>query len=254
MRLLKSAVMAFSTFTKIPMPQIDWDDDAVRVSIAFLPMAGAVLGGVIWLWIWLCGVLDLSAVLFAAVAAVLPVLFTGGIHLDGFCDTVDALSSWQDRERKLEIMKDPHIGTFAMIRCVMYLLICFALLYELRLRGLAAGLGFIYLLSRCFAAFGAITLPNARKSGMLMSFTESADRRAITAILAIFAVAGMAGLIWFASLRGVAALVLGLLTWLWYRLMAMKQFSGATGDTTGFSLQAVELALLAGLLVGGFIR
>ena len=45
----------------------------------------------------------------------LPVLVTGGIHMDGFLDTTDALSSWQPREKKLEILKDSHAGAFAII-------------------------------------------------------------------------------------------------------------------------------------------
>ena len=48
-------------------------------------------------------------------AAALPLLVTGGIHADGFCDTVDALSSHAEREKMLEILKDSHCGAFAVI-------------------------------------------------------------------------------------------------------------------------------------------
>ena len=71
-----------------------------------------------------------SGVLFAAAAACLPLLITGGIHMDGFMDTVDALASHQSRERKLEILKDSACGAFAVLYCGVYLLLSFALYYE----------------------------------------------------------------------------------------------------------------------------
>ena len=55
----------------------------------------------------------------------LPVLVSGGIHTDGFIDTVDALSSYGDKEKKLEILKDPHTGAFAIIGAIMYYLLFF---------------------------------------------------------------------------------------------------------------------------------
>ena len=62
----------------------------------------------------------------AAGFALIPVWITGGIHLDGYADTCDALSSYGDREKKLEILKDPHCGAFAVIRLCSYFLAYFA--------------------------------------------------------------------------------------------------------------------------------
>ena len=60
---------------------------------------------------------------FIAVALVLvPVIVTGGIHVDGLLDTSDALSSWRDREKRLEILKDSHAGAFAVITACVYFL------------------------------------------------------------------------------------------------------------------------------------
>lgn len=52
---------------------------------------------------------------FTAVLILIPVLITGGIHLDGLLDTADALSSYKTKEEKLEILKDSHAGAFAII-------------------------------------------------------------------------------------------------------------------------------------------
>jgi len=68
--------------------------------------------------------------LYAVVLTLIPVVITGGIHLDGLLDTADALSSYQPRERRLEILKDSHAGAFAIIVCCMYFLAYFGFASE----------------------------------------------------------------------------------------------------------------------------
>jgi len=235
------------------MPQTKWDDDALKLVIAFLPLVGVVAGGAVWGWQVLCRALEFSAVLFASVAVALPIFITGGIHMDGFCDTSDALASYQEKGRSLEIMKDPHVGAFALIRLGIYLLVNFALLYELFARGYDTGIGFLYVLSRCFAAESAMTMPNARKDGMLAEFTEHADRPKVGVPLALLAAFATAGWIVVTFPHGLAGPLLCLPVTLWYRGMTRKRFGGVTGDTTGYFLQMIELTLLAGLLIGGVV-
>ncbi len=61
----------------------------------------------------------------------IPILVTGGIHLDGLLDTVDAKSSYGDRKKKLAILADPHVGAFAIIGGSVYLLLYAACLIQL---------------------------------------------------------------------------------------------------------------------------
>ena len=89
---------------------------------------------------------------FAAAAACLPLLITGGIHMDGFMDTVDALASHQSRERKLEILKDSACGAFAVLYCGVYLLLSFALYYEGYAAGWIYAFAPAFVLSRCLSA------------------------------------------------------------------------------------------------------
>jgi adenosylcobinamide-GDP ribazoletransferase len=253
MRWIKAVALAFSTYTRIPMPQGSWDGGAQKISLAFLPLVGAAVGGAVWSWQFFCGYFHIGAALFAAIAVALPVWITGGIHMDGFCDTQDALASWQDKERRLEILKDPHAGAFAVIRFGVYLLVGFAVLTELFTRGYDGGICFVFVLSRCFAAWNALTMPNARADGMLAAFTKKADRGAAYVILALFTAFGLAGLIWLNFPYGLTGLALCLPVTVWYRRTAKKRFGGATGDTTGYYLQITELTLLTGLLLGGIV-
>ena len=253
MRWIRAVILAFSTYTRIPVPQVKWDDDAMRLAIAFLPLVGAAIGGAVWVWQALCGFFGISAVLFAAAAFAIPIWVTGGIHMDGYCDTSDALASWQSIERRLEILKDPNAGAFAVIRFGVYVLVGFALLYELRERGCDSGIGFVYVLSRCLAARSAMTMPNARKDGMLVAFTGKTDRKKARAALALLSAGGAAGWVYTTFPFGLFGLAFCLPVTLWYQGMAKKRFGGATGDTTGYYLQTVELTLLAGSLIGGFV-
>lgn len=249
MVLLKSILVAISTYSAIPVPQFDWDDKYLRYAICCFPVVGLFCGGGLLLWNWLCGLLRIGPVLFAAVAVCLPLLITGGIHMDGYMDTVDALASHRDRERKLEILKDSTCGAFAVLYCSVYLLISFGLFHAVYEQGLAANYAVAYLFSRCLSAFLAVTMPNARKSGMLCTFTEHVYRKKATiTIVAMLAITGGL-LIWLAPFSYVLCCLWGL----WYRRLAMKQFGGATGDTAGFFLQLCELAALLGVWIGGLL-
>lgn len=253
MRWIKAVIIAFSAYSRLPMPQIKWGDDMDKPAIAFLPLVGAVIGGAVYAWSVLCSILKIGPVLFSAVAVVLPVLISGGIHLDGYCDTSDAAASWQSSERKLDIMKDPHIGAFALIRILTYLLLYFGIVHELCLRGCTEAMFFVYGLSRCLAVWNALTIPNARKEGMLYAFTSKADVYAVKFILTIFTAVFVAGMLLASLPAGVVAVILCIPVTIWYRIMVKKNFGGATGDTTGYYLQIAELALLIGILTGEIV-
>ena len=110
MNALRSIAMAFAMFSRIPMPRIEWKKENMRYMLCALPLVGAAIGLALALWVWVCLRLKIGQTLFAAGIALMPLLLSGGIHMDGFCDTADALSSHQPAERKREILKDSHAG------------------------------------------------------------------------------------------------------------------------------------------------
>lgn len=112
MHIIRGIAVAFSTYSKIPMPQFVWKEEDMRYSMCFFPWIGAVIGAILWGWFRLSALLGISTLAFILISAALPLIITGGFHVDGFMDTMDALHSYQPRERKLEILKDSHIGAF----------------------------------------------------------------------------------------------------------------------------------------------
>ena len=123
MIVLQTIAVAFAMFSAIPVPQFEWNEKNMRYAMCAFPLIGLVIGAA---WC-VCGALPLPGLARAAGFALVPVWVTGGIHLDGYADTCDALSSYGDREKKLEILKDPHCGAFAVIRLCSYFLAYFAL-------------------------------------------------------------------------------------------------------------------------------
>lgn len=54
MHILKSLVIAFSIYSKIPVPQFEWKEEDMKYMLCFFPWVGAVIGGCVYLWISLC--------------------------------------------------------------------------------------------------------------------------------------------------------------------------------------------------------
>lgn len=246
-------LIALSTYSVIPMPQCDWSPKNTQYAICFFPAVGLFCGAALALWYLLCTALGVSALFFSLVAVCLPLLLTGGIHMDGFMDTVDALASHQSRERKLEILKDSCSGAFAVIYCGIYLLLSTALLHELYAGGQIRVLLPMYIASRALSALCAVTMPNARKAGMLSSFLEHAKaRQAAVSTVVVFLLAAAAMLL-ISPIPALFGILAALLAMLCYRRMAKKQFGGATGDTAGFFLQVCEASVLLGVWIGGLL-
>lgn len=253
MKLFETFLVAMSTYSSLPMPQLEWNEKNMRYAICFFPAVGVVCSGALLLWNWFCCRLNVNPVLFAAAAVCLPLVITGGIHMDGYMDTVDALASHQSRERKLEIMKDSTCGAFAVLYCGVYLMLHFGLFFTVYEDGGVVSYAPIYILSRALSAFCAVTMPNARRAGMLCAFTENTQKKKATAAMILLSVVTAAGLFCINRIRGSLAVVAAVCSLLWYRHMAMKQFGGVTGDTSGFFLQICELAALAGVCLGGLV-
>ena len=171
--LLRSCAIAFSTYSRIPMPMVEWNEKNMRHTLAFFPLVGAAVGAVFWGAGALCGLLDAGPILRAGVLTAVPALVTGGIHLDGYCDTVDALASHASREKKLVILKDSSAGAFAVIWCCVWFLAYFSLLTEAKsLPTLAAG----FVLSRALSARAIERLPSARAG---MGAALKSDRKSV---------------------------------------------------------------------------
>jgi len=241
-KILRSLSMAFTMYSSIPVPRVKWEKDNMAYAMCFFPLVGLVIGAVLCFWLWLCGRLGIGIALRAAVCVLMPLGISGAIHMDGFCDTADALGSRQTKERKLEILKDPGAGAFALICCCAYLLLYFALWCEadINLRTMLVA-ALIPVLSRALSGLSVVTFRNARGGGLLATFSRAAQTGVVRAVMCLWIAALLAALVLLGHLAGVAAVLGAVIVFIYYRLMSYRQFGGITGDLAGYFLQLCEM-------------
>ena len=245
MIVLQTIAVAFAMFSAVPVPQFDWNARNMRYALCAFPLVGLVCGG---LWC-LCGALPLPAPVRTAGFCLAPVLVTGGIHLDGYADTSDALSSYGNREKKLEILKDPHCGAFAVIRLCTYFTayLCLAACVVFTPR-VGAVWTLALMLERALSGYAVAAFPLAKNTGLAHTFATAADRQTVRRALAVLAVCLGAGMVAVGGVCGGVA-VLAALAALWrYHTVAVRSFGGITGDLAGWFLQRAELWMLAALV------
>ncbi len=251
MQLMRSLHLALSTYTRLPLPRMDFREEDLTYSMCFFPLAGVMIGLLFVGWAALSEALQLGNLLRSAGFVLVPLLTTGGIHMDGFLDASDALASWQPREKKLEIMKDPHMGAFAVIRAGMYLVAMLGIYSKITHahHALLVALGFV--LSRCLAIALYNLLPNARGEGMMQRFQQAQEKPAVLGAAAAFALLAVAAGIYLSPVNILLGIFAQLITALWFYALAKKHFGGITGDLTGFFIQVSEFTFAAITLLLG---
>ncbi len=248
MILFETIAVAFAMFSAIPCPQPVWNQKNMRYSLCAFPLIGAVCGLFWWGWTSLLHWAGGSSLLLAGGLCAIPVLVTGGIHLDGYADTSDALASCAPPEKKREILQDPRCGAFAVIRLCSWFVMDFALCASVRWDGRALWcMGLAFVLERCLSGFAIAAFPLAKNTGLAHTFAAAADKTKVRRVLAAASMLLAAALAVTGGLAGAAmVLAAGWILWRYYRV-SQKQFGGITGDLAGWFLQRAELWMLAAL-------
>lgn len=247
---MRSLVAAFAMYSRIPMPKMQLTEENTRYSLCFFPVVGAVIGAVVWAAFRLMTDLAGFGMVFTgAVMAVLPVIITGGIHMDGFLDTSDAIHSWKDREERLRILKDPHVGAFAVISGIVYMLLLFAAWTEIR-RETVGAVCIGYVLSRTLSGLSVVTFPKAAPEGMVHSAAKQAPGSVRFVLLTEMAAASAALALLYGT-AGAVILALALAVFVYYHGMSRRRFGGITGDLAGYFLCLCELAVVMAAVLAG---
>ena len=183
---------------------------------------------------------ELPPILVGGILVGAMALLTRGLHLDGFMDTCDALGGGLDRERRLEILRDPHAGAFAVVGVVILLLIKVAALGALPSASRYWTIIVIPGLARCALLVAMDGFPYVRPGGLGSVFRGGARRGAlwvgmIGAVAMTVALTGAAGMV-LVAVAGLTAWVVG--AW------ATRLLGGLTGDVYGAVVETAETLLL----------
>lgn len=261
-QFFKSFCVAFSLYSKIPMPRFVWNSSDMKYHFAFFPLVGVGIALLEFVWKYLQIKFGFGEILYLCLAAALPILITGGIHLDGFMDTTDALCSYGSREKKLEILKDPHIGAFSAIGVTVYFLILLGFGSEIKSFSALICVCFSFVFSRILSALGVLLLPKAKNDGMAKTESENSSKKNVVIILILeFVIFSLlmifiltkAGQIsepqWPGLLKALSVFLALAVSSAVTIFTAKKNFGGITGDIAGFFVCVSELLCVVAVSV-----
>ena len=237
-------LVAAQFLTCLPIPALGKVDGlAMGRSMRWFPAVGAVLGLAVAL-VDAALAAVISPELRAVVSVTLLVVVTGGLHMDGLMDSCDALLAPVSAERRLEILWDSRVGSFAIVGAATALLMKYAAILAVPDGNRAVSFVAALALSRWAMVYATVRYPVARSTGLGHAYKAGASYRelAIATGLTIIAILP-------SGPAGVAALVLA---WAGTALVAhaiMSKIPGLTGDAYGAVCECIEIAALIGLPV-----
>ncbi|MBO6113289.1 MAG: adenosylcobinamide-GDP ribazoletransferase [Lachnospiraceae bacterium] len=242
--------MAFSMFSVLPVPKTEWNEKNMKYLLAAFPAVGAVLGLLEWGLYELLLSTGAPMIFRSALLSVTPVLYTGGIHLDGFMDVCDAQGSNREKEKRLEIMKDPHIGAFAAIGLITVMLLSFGCWCGIKTFEPSYFI-LMPVLSRSLSGLSTAAFPAAKENGLAAFFKETAAKgRAVSLLTLITVFTGI--LLMGCGIKGFFITAAAAVLFLIYHNMALKKFGGVTGDLSGWFLTVCELVMMMVYVLTGW--
>jgi adenosylcobinamide-GDP ribazoletransferase len=233
---MRSFWLALQFLTRLPTPTLhDIQAQQVGRSLSWYPLVGLLLGAILYGAAWLLQ--GQHPLLVAAILLALWVGLSGALHLDGLADTADAwVGGMGDRERTLEIMKDPASGPMGVAAIVVTLLLKFATLVALP----PIALLLIPALARSGTALLFVTTRYVRPGGIGEALARHSPRAAV--IIGALLVTAAALFIW--QWHGTILLIASALLWWLLRHALIKRLGGFTGDTAGAMLELIECLAL----------
>lgn len=234
---MRAVQAAFAFLTTFPVPTAALTADDFARAARWFPLVGLVLGGMLAGMAWLLAprvppLLGAALVLTAWIAA------TGALHHDGFADCADALLAPVPPERRLVILRDTHVGAFALVAVPLVLLLAWSAIAAL---WASPWLPHVLLAApfcgRWVMLWAQLHWRYVRPQGMgRLVAPRRSDRVWVIAWGLVLLLLGRVVLL-------VGVLVFGLGHWLAGR-MAARLGGGLTGDTYGALNVLVETATL----------
>ncbi|MCR4672278.1 MAG: adenosylcobinamide-GDP ribazoletransferase [Lachnospiraceae bacterium] len=242
-KYFRAFMMSLSMFTALPCPFGEWDEDARPLMTLFLPLVGAVIGALWALAAWILRLIQFPSLVDGIILCAFPIVLTGGIHMDGFMDTVDAVKSWRSPEERRRILKDPHVGSFAVIAACLLIIAEVALFASAKDTSDIFTLIFIPVVSRTVAALGVTILRPISASEYSGAYRKGVKKEHAMILLAILAVSVILGFILlgrygFASLAVIAGYLI-------FLRRGFCSLDGMSGDISGYALTIGELCGIA---------
>jgi adenosylcobinamide-GDP ribazoletransferase len=237
---MKRLLLALQFLTIIPVRINKVIEQEISESAAYFPLVGLLLGLLLAGLNNLLAIYGFNAMATSAIIVVASIILTGGMHLDGLCDTFDAISSGKDKEEMLAIMKDPHIGALGAISVTCALLLKIFLLAGLDTTKRSLALILMAILSRwCIVAIMPL-FSYARQEGKAKAYMLRVNKKTVlwatllTALLASFV----------CPLKSFIVMAMAVIIAYLFAKLIFRNLGGITGDTLGAINEITELTVL----------
>lgn len=208
-------------------------------SMRFFPLIGLLIGGILAGVGYAAG-LKLSPGAVGAILLVAEIMLTGGLHLDGYMDTMDGIFSGRSRERILEIMKDSRVGAHAVIALGGLFILKYGLLVEVASHKAWGVLVIMPALGRFTMGIGTALFPYARPEGLGKGFAEYFTRLDLAVTLIYSGAAAVFFLGWQGILITAAVGIWGYV----FSKFVTGRIGGLTGDVYGALSELSEVIVL----------
>ncbi|MFZ3588601.1 adenosylcobinamide-GDP ribazoletransferase [Bacillus sp. DJP31] len=242
-------LLCIQFFTIIPYKkEIPWEKKTIQWCLLTFPLIGLIIGVIGWIQLWsLTTITPLSSLFVSFWILFYFVAISGGLHLDGWMDCSDAYFSYRDQDKRLEIMEDPRVGSFAVFSVLFLLGFRFLFIYELIQLNRALTFSAVLLipvLSRGMVVFMLIKGKLAKDTGLAAAFQKGVSSH-LFKVSALITLVIAASIGFFLHQIGVTILLLvaSILFLIGFYSFCKKQFGGMNGDTLGALLEGGETFL-----------
>ena len=242
-KYITAFLMTQSMFCSLPFPCKAWDEECRPYMLLFLPVVGLEIGA-LWLLIdFVLKHLQVHPMVYGLVMCAVPYLTTGFMHLDGFMDVVDAVCSWRDLEKRRAILKDSHVGSFAVVWCVFLILAGFAMFSAMPVDEDMRVILFVPVVSRCCSALAIMRLKTMNTS----QYANTANYPKWHQLLLVIMIILCLGLGFAFDRKCSISLMIGLLGYCVALRKSYRSLQGMNGDISGFCICISELCAVAAL-------
>ena len=239
---MKRFLVAIQFLTSIPLKvKGEITDRDLAGSMAYFPLVGLIVGAMLALCYHII-ILIFPYAVTCAFVMIINVMISGGLHIDGFIDTFDAIASGSDRKRMLEIMKEGRPGAVGIAAAILLFIAQYSLLVSLPKGGVEMSLIVMAVLSRTSFVVSSALYPYARETeGLGQKFARRLERKDIGAafLTAIVIFSLIFRLKALAFIPAVCCIILAFDNYFY------KKFGGITGDTMGALGEITEVAALS---------
>lgn len=246
---MKRFISILQFMTRIPINIDTGFDDEFHKTLYYFPLVGFVLGIITFL-VGIVSTKLFDPFIASIIITLSSVILTGGLHIDGLGDTFDALYSYRDKEKMLEIMKDSRLGTNSLLAILFLILLKVGFIHSLIINKAL----WLVIFMPVIARLGVLTItyktktPREKGMGNLFIGKCTMNMIVVGTTYTVLLIAAISKFIFFAQsiaiIKIISSIVVVFLFINLFKKHVYKKIDGVTGDILGCTIELSEVLYL----------